>query len=258
MVKIAVLTSNSIRHKYFTNIINNHFQLVGFISEPKADYYTSQINDSELVSNHFKNLKKNEIKYVGKYKFFPECKHKKIPKKGINNPKNINWIETINPDYILLFGTGILSDEWCKKFKDRIINLHLGLSPYYRGSATLFWPFVNDELEYVGATIHLVIREVDAGPILATVWPRIEVGDSYYDINYKTIKTAIDIIPSIINKYHQRLLKPRDQDISKHKYYYRKADFNEDVLLKVLMIYTNGITLSELNEINSKVEIINH
>ena len=39
-----------------------------------------------------------------------------------------------------------------KEFRSKIINAHLGLSPYYRGSGTNIFPFVNKEIEYVGVT----------------------------------------------------------------------------------------------------------
>jgi hypothetical protein len=60
----------------------------------------------------------------------------KIDKKLINDLAVIEWTKKKTPDAILLFGTGILSDEWLDKFESKIINLHLGHSPRYRGSAT--------------------------------------------------------------------------------------------------------------------------
>ena len=41
-------------------------------------------------------------------------------------------------------------------FPAACLNIHLGLSPYYRGAGTNFWPLVNGEPEYCGATIHFL------------------------------------------------------------------------------------------------------
>ena len=35
---------------------------------------------------------------------------------------------------------------------NKILNLHLGISPYYKGSGTNYFPLVNNEPQYVGAT----------------------------------------------------------------------------------------------------------
>ena len=40
-----------------------------------------------------------------------------------------------------------------------MINVHLGLSPYYKGSATNFWPFVNNELQFLGVTFMVTDKE---------------------------------------------------------------------------------------------------
>ena len=65
--------------------------------------------------------------------------------------------------------------------------MHLGLSPYYRGAATNFWPLVNREPECVGATIHQAILEVDAGAVLSQVRPELGPDDRAHDIGCKAI-----------------------------------------------------------------------
>ena len=94
------------------------------------------------------------------------------------------------PDVVLVFGTGILREPLLSAFAGRIINIHLGLSPYYRGAGTNFWPLVNREPEYVGATIHYLDAGIDTGPILAHARPAIARGDGPHDIGNKTIVAA--------------------------------------------------------------------
>ena len=85
--------------------------------------------------------------------------------------KNTLKKRKVNPEFILLFGTEILSEEWLKRFRNKIINIHLGLSPYYRGSATLFWPFYNNDIGHLGTTIHETVSKVDAGRIIKNIYP---------------------------------------------------------------------------------------
>jgi phosphoribosylglycinamide formyltransferase-1 len=79
----------------------------------------------------------------------------------------------------------------------RPINLHLGLSPYYRGAGTNFWPLVNGEPEYVGATIHYLDAGLDSGPIIAHVRPEIARGDGPHDIGNRTIAAAAVVLAEV-------------------------------------------------------------
>jgi methionyl-tRNA formyltransferase len=108
----------------------------------------------------------------------------------------------LRPDVVLVFGTGILRDPFLSAFEGRIINIHLGLSPYYRGAGTNFWPLVNREPEYVGATIHYIDAGIDTGPILAHARPVIARGDGPHDVGNKTIVAAAQALLRAAAAHH--------------------------------------------------------
>lgn len=211
MKKTLVLTSNAPRHIYFANILSQSLNVVGIVSEPKNDYFEVQREQSRLVGNHFSALTMYENKYVGGFLSFPNTPIICIDKCKINDAEVLNWAKEKNPDYICMFGTGILSDTWLSEYKGRVFNLHLGYSPRYRGSATLFWPFFNDELEFVGVTIHLAESRVDAGAIIKVLTPNINAGDNYYDITYKAIKEGVDEFSDVIKGFIAGTLKAAEQ-----------------------------------------------
>ncbi|HEY3432217.1 MAG TPA: formyltransferase family protein [Rhodocyclaceae bacterium] len=232
-----ILTSNAPRHVYFANRLAGQFDVKGIISEPKFDYFAKQREESELVRQHFDRLTRYEKQYLGEFATFPDCPILRIDKQRINEAETLEWALDKQVDVVLLFGTGILGEGWLSAFEERIVNLHLGYSPRYRGAATLFWPFVHNEIKFVGATIHLAEASVDGGAILKIVTPDVGPGDNYYDINYKTIKKAADEMSSIVNGYLNGSLRAEKQDKGEQKYLYRKADFNAEVLAKVLDRY---------------------
>ena len=95
-------------------------------------------------------------------------------------------------DFVLLFGSGVIKKPILKAYQDRVINLHLGLSPFYRGSRTNFWPLVDGKPECVGETIHLAVLKVDAGKILHQVRPHgLSFDDTVHDVGKKTIRSAL-------------------------------------------------------------------
>lgn len=247
MKRVVVLTSNKYRHRYFIDVVNQNFNLTGLITEEKNNYYTQQKEESQFISEHFKSLSKYEKKYFGDIEY-PNVDTLHLNKQEINTTKVKQWAVDKKPDLILLFGTGILDKDWLNLFHNKIINTHLGLSPYYRGTATLFWPFVNKELECVGTTIHIAAEKVDAGDIIARIKPDITLGDNYYDINMKAIKKSIDVLPHVMEKYFTNTMKLIKQDITQSKLY-KKSDFNEDVLIAALDFVKNGITKELLDNI---------
>jgi folate-dependent phosphoribosylglycinamide formyltransferase PurN len=218
------------------------FDVVVALSQPKAAYYGSQQEQSAAVAEHFAALAKAEREY------FPDVapKTRADVVADINDAANVHLAK--QADYVLLFGTSILKPVWLDAFPNRIINLHLGLSPFYRGTATLFWPAANDEIECMGTTIHLAVQKVDAGNILRRIKVAPREGDSYYDLSTRLIRASIDAIPQTVRDYAAGRITPVGQDLSLSKTY-RKRDFNEEALKKALAVFGSGLTLSQIARI---------
>ena len=75
-----------------------------------------------------------------------------IKKGEINNENIIQEIIKINPDLLVCYGSSLIKDKLIAVFENRFLNVHLGLSPYYRGSGTNTWALINNEPHMVGAT----------------------------------------------------------------------------------------------------------
>lgn len=242
-MKILVLTSDSFRHSYFIEKISQTFTQPTVIVQKKKKYYEIQKRNSYVVRKHFKVIKITEEKW---FKINLNKSNELVD--DINDLIFLDKIKKENYDAVCLFGTVVLNDTWLKIFPDKIINLHLGLSPFYRGSATLFWPFVNKELEYLGTTIHLANKKVDGGKILHRVLPNFIPYENYYDITTRLIKDSINIFPEIVLSYLKGKIKPFSQENLKGKYY-KKMDFSEKDLLNVLTYMKKGLTENEIKQI---------
>ena len=191
-MKLVVLTSISLRHKYIVSKLVDTFDVQLIISEKKSvaieDTTKYNLADATLVREHFDKRSKSEMKFFGDYKeFSSEICHLSIPHKEINNEFVFDCINSINPDLIVLFGTSIIKGHILKKYHRKVINLHLGLSPYYKGSATNLFPFYYKQIECIGATIHFATEEVDAGEIIHQFRPKININDDLHDIGNKVI-----------------------------------------------------------------------
>ncbi|MFD0977921.1 formyl transferase [Salinimicrobium gaetbulicola] len=215
-MKVVLLTSDSLRHNYIAASLAESLDLALIITENKSpniqDTSSYGKKDAQFLADHFKARAESEEKYFGEYLDFT----KKIPSiqvqnGSINNEEIFKIITDTAPDLIVLFGTSIIKEPLLSHFKDRIINLHLGLSPYYRGSATNLYPYLFDEPECIGATIHLATENVDKGAILYQLRPDMAPADTMHDIGNKVIKKAGKVLPKILQEYATGKITPKKQ-----------------------------------------------
>ncbi|MDP5148081.1 phosphoribosylglycinamide formyltransferase [Shewanella sp. ULN5] len=78
----------------------------------------------------------------------------------------ISAIEKYQPDLIVLAGfMRILSDKFVSKYLGKMINIHPSLLPKYTGLNTHQRAIDAKDTEH-GASVHFVIPELDAGPVI--------------------------------------------------------------------------------------------
>src|SRR3989344_1720678 len=242
-ISLAVLTSNSWRHRYVANRLISAFNVLGAVSEVKRSLNKGKTEEeNEVIKIH---TQKREVKekefFGGETKFnLPTQKVLNVEYGGINSPEVFEWIKGLRPDYIALFGTGIVKAPLLSYYENKIINLHLGLSPYYRGSATLFWPLVEGEPECVGVTVHLATDKVDAGSIFVQCRPEIGEGDNSHDIGFKAIKAGADAFIRAIAGYAEGKITPQSQQLEGGKVF-KLADFGAGPVLKLKENFAKGM-----------------
>ena len=135
-----------------------------------------------------------------------------VPNKGKTRDEFDREITTAllqhNADLVLLVGfMRILSTEFCRKWQDRILNVHPSLLPKYAGGMdTNVHEEVlrNGDVE-TGCTIHFVTEEVDSGPILIQKKCAVDGEDTVESLKIKVQQLEgmafIEAIEMIANKY---------------------------------------------------------
>ncbi|MEX0386607.1 phosphoribosylglycinamide formyltransferase [Spiribacter onubensis] len=87
-------------------------------------------------------------------------------------------LEAIRPDLVVLAGfMRILTDGFVTRFMGRLINIHPSLLPAYRGLHTHQRAIDAGETRH-GCSVHYVIPELDAGPVIAQAAVPIHPGDT--------------------------------------------------------------------------------
>ena len=78
----------------------------------------------------------------------------------------IRKIDAVKPDIVVLAGfMRILTEEFVNHFQNRLVNIHPSLLPKYPGTNT-HQRALEAQDQWHGASIHFVVPEVDAGPVI--------------------------------------------------------------------------------------------
>ncbi len=98
-----------------------------------------------------------------------------------------------SPDIIVVYGTRIIRSHISSHARLICMNMHTGLSPFYRGDSTLFWPVFFNDRDNLGVTVHQLVDEVDGGAIAATANIAYSPGDTEADLFAKGVKAGTEI-----------------------------------------------------------------
>lgn len=233
-MRAILLTSTFRRHVFVANTVAANCDLVGVWQEEKSFVparYAHSADDEAVIGRHFAARDESEARFFASDddpRLARGALHRVVTPGGCNEPAEVERMVAARPDVVLVFGTGILREPVLSAFGGRIINIHLGLSPYYRGAGTNFWPLVNREPEYVGATIHYLDRGIDTGPILAHARPDIAPADGPHDIGNKTIVAAAHALLQAAEAHVAGVAQPVPQWNGGRLY--QRKDFNADAV----------------------------
>ena len=232
-MRIAILTSVDIRHRYFANALRARCDVVA-VGYEETGYHPASSDDSELTSEeqtivraHYLERQRQEELFFGHDSTFiadgPCCAVRRLSPGSLNTVDTLAWLEAAAPDAAVVYGTNLIKGPLLGRWPGRMINLHLGLSPYYRGTATNFYPLVNGEPQFVGATIHLIDAGIDSGPICAQVRPEIVLGDRPHTIGCKTIRAGITTMIEVLEGMEQETMTATPQwSVPNSRLYLRK------------------------------------
>ena len=108
-------------------------------------------------------------------------------------------------DLICLAGfMKILSPDFIKKFKGKILNIHPSLLPKYKGLNTHARAIKNKD-KYSGCTVHLVNAKLDSGKIILQKKIRIFKKDTVYKLKKRVQKQEYKLYPKAIGKLYFNL-----------------------------------------------------
>ncbi|TSC89647.1 MAG: formyl transferase [Parcubacteria group bacterium Gr01-1014_3] len=243
-IRLVLITSNHWRHHLAADYLNKNFNLLGIVSESRRQLKSGETPEEDrVIKDYDRECADKEREYFSKFDKFPLSEEKilRIDYGESSSQKVFDWIKNLNPDYIILVSSGVIKDSLLTEYSGRILNLHLGLTPYYRGSANAFWPLASGEPECLGATVHLVTPKLDGGDVLAQSRPEdARADDGPRDISNKNVLSGLDLLVKCIEGYANGLIKPQPQSFDVGRVF-RHKDYNAQAILKLKENFANGM-----------------
>ena len=157
--------------------------------------------------------------------------------------------EALGSDIFVVFGSSYIKG-WLIEFlvQNNALNIHMGLSPYYRGSSCNFWALYDNRPEFIGATIHLLSRGLDSGPILYHAIPKLEK-ENPFEFTMRSVDVAQKSLVKKIAQNELKALTPVLQDKKLQLRYSRDSDFTDDVAAEFLSRSLDNQKLQEILDI---------
>ena len=258
-MRLVIFTSSSLRHKAFAKRVCQSKDIevlqIFYESGNQLQKLVNERNNNSIQLNHLLARDQCEKDVFGlflKYTYDNSNLEKYIDRGWFSSSDCLNKLDKINPDLILVFGTSIIKGEIINRFNKKILNVHLGLSPYYRGSGTNYFPFVNNEPEYCGATYMYLDAGVDTGQIIHQTRPQIFSTDSFHQLSNRFLIKVFDDYVRIVENFDkiQELEPSKAFSSNNNRHLYKKKDFSDESILKLQNNFANGMLAYYLDKKN--------
>ena len=122
-------------------------------------------------------------------------------------------ISEINPKLIVLAGfMKVLSPQFVKLFRGKVINIHPSLLPEYPGLNT-HQRVLEDKKKIHGVSVHLVTEDLDGGPVIAQDAIYVRPDDTVESLAKRVLEREHIIYPKVVESLAIGKIQLSDYDI---------------------------------------------
>ena len=232
-MKTTGFTSNQPRHISLINSLASISDTVYAIQECNT-VFPGEVKDfydnSDVMNTYFQHVRSAEKEVFGSISFLSgNIAHLALKDDDLNKVSQEILAPALQSDVYVVFGASYIKG-WLIDYliQRRAINIHMGISPYYRGSSCNFWAAYDGHPELVGATIHLLGKGLDSGAMLYHALPKAEAVDPFV-LGMKAVKVAHESLVERIANGEIFRYESIPQDRSTEYRYTKNCDFTDAV-----------------------------
>jgi methionyl-tRNA formyltransferase len=190
---------------------------------------------SIIMKNYFEKVNDVQLKLFGNSyvnNFKKNIKILPILSGDLNKCSLTFLSDFLKSDIYVVFGSSYIKGKLVNHLvKQKAINIHAGVSPYYRGTDCNFWALYDNNPHLVGATIHMLSKGLDNGPILYHAMSNIKRNPfNPFEYSMSCVKSAFHSIAERIKDKTIFEMKPKIQNKNNLIRYSKHTEFNEEIV----------------------------
>ena len=139
---------------------------------------------------------------------------------SINDSSVIEYVKSKNADLIIVNGTRIIKKDILLGMDLPLINLHVGITPKYRGVHGGYWALVNKDKKHFGVTAHLVDPGIDTGGIISQRIIEISKEDNFCTYPILQLKEGLLCIEEAIDQVKNNKISILKNNLKSNLYYH--------------------------------------
>ena len=234
-MKITLFTANQNRHNYLVNLLSNNCDELFVVQENRTIFpgiISGHYPASETMKKYIENVVNAQSKIFGNSHINGKNKNIHLfplQSGDLNKCSTDTLSDFLKSDVYVVFGSSYIKGDLVDFLvKNKTLNIHMGVSPYYRGTDCNFWALFDDNPHIVGATIHLLSKGLDSGAILYHALS--DIKNNSFEYTMSTVKSAFHSLTERIKNQSIFDIKPAIQNKEKEIRYSRRGEFNEKIV----------------------------
>lgn len=247
-MRVVFLTGSHPRHLFMARAVARSHRLTGLVIEEREDHIPEPPADlapatRTLFQRHFADRADAEARFFAartSEDALAGIETLRVSAEALNGPTVWAFLDRHRPDLLLSYGIHKLTPETLAHAKGRCWNIHGGLSPWYRGVITHFWPSYLLEPQMTGMTIHETTEAIDGGAIVHQSAAALVRGDGIHDLACRAVAGLAEELPELIRRLDEGLLEPPVRQKSSGRIW-RSEDWRPAHLHLIYDFYDNRI-----------------
>lgn len=201
------MTGTHPRHLFLAQAAARSGRLAGLVLERREDHIPEPpdgLPDAtrRLFIRHFAERAMTEARFFGSVHAMREAwrgtETLEISREELNTAKTWEFLDRLKPALLLSYGVHKLSAATLERVHGLRWNIHGGLSPWYRGVATHFWPSYLLEPQMTGMTVHETTEAIDGGDLIHQVCAPLVADDGVHDLACRAVSALGTELPELI------------------------------------------------------------
>ena len=244
-MKIVFLTGSHPRHAYMARSFARTGHLAGLVIEHREAFVPEppdglRPDTAALFRRHFGDRYMTEAKHFGPG-VLPDVARRDVELAELNTQATVDFINGLQPDVVFSYGVHKLTSQTLSGLQARLKwNIHGGLSPWYRGVITHFWPSYFLEPQMTGMTVHELTEDIDGGSLIHQSAAALVPRDGIHDLACRAVLSLGEELGDLIAVVkNQRLSTPQRQTTTGR--IWRSSDWRPEHLHPVYEHHANRI-----------------